>query len=85
MTDLVAELRDAEDRAAQLRLAIRQGPCREHGHDWQFLGGRNAGCADRCGCSVPVNHCAKCGDCDYGDNDEAQAIVRACEQERADG
>lgn len=78
MTDLLAELAATEDRAEALRRAIRQGPCREYGHAWEFYGGRNAGCGDGCNCSVPVNMCNKCGDCDYGDNAEADQIRQHC-------
>lgn len=48
------------------------------GHDWQHAGGCNAGCDHLCRCSVPVNRCAKCGDYDYGDNDEAKHVREAC-------
>lgn len=47
-------------------------------HDWQFTGAYNAGCNKGCTCSVPVYRCAKCGDFDYGDNAEANAIRRDC-------
>ena len=51
----------------------------ERGHDWQSIGGCNAGCdPDYCGCSVPVNVCARCGDSDYGDNDEAEKVRADC-------
>lgn len=50
-------------------------------HDWQFIGGCNAACergvAD-CQCSVPVHECSKCGDCDYGDNAEADRARERC-------
>lgn len=54
-------------------------------HDWQLLGGRWAGCEagdDRCACSLPVNVCRRCGDCDYGENDEAAEILQACKRRR---
>lgn len=52
----------------------------EAGHDWQSIGGRNASCkrGDWCCCSVPVNKCSRCGDCDYGENDDAREIRRQC-------
>jgi hypothetical protein len=56
--------------------------CQHGNHDWQFIGGRNAGCTvdiGDCGCSVPVNECAKCGDCDYGDNSEADQVRAQCQ------
>ena len=76
--DLLLELERAEAKAANLRRQIAQGPCREGGHDWKSSGGANAGCGHDCGCSVPVNVCSKCGDCDYGDNEEAEAIRTDC-------
>ena len=50
----------------------------EAGHDWQSTGGCNAGCGDSCGCSVPVNVCTRCGDCDYGENEEADEVRSRC-------
>jgi hypothetical protein len=52
----------------------------ERGHDWKSVGGCNAGC-DRffCFCSVPVNECRRCGDCDYGENEEADKVRASCE------
>lgn len=52
----------------------------ERGHDWQSIGGCNAGCDEVCGCSVPVNTCTRCGDCDYGENADAEQIRRLCEE-----
>lgn len=77
-TNLLVELERAEAEAARLRREIAQGPCREYGHDWQFHGGANAGCGPDCGCSVSVHVCAKCGDCDYGDNPEAAELRASC-------
>jgi hypothetical protein len=56
------------------------------GHDWQSIGGRNACCdeGDFCSCSVPVNACTRCGDCDYGDNDDADDVRRLCAEKRGD-
>lgn len=54
----------------------------ERGHAWRSLGGCNAGCDEDCCCSVPVNFCSRCGDCDYGDNEEAEKIRRDCEERR---
>jgi len=76
--NLLAQLEQAEAEAARLRRAIAQGPCREYGHDWCLHGGANAGCGPDCGCSVPVHICAKCGDCDYGDNPEGADIRATC-------
>lgn len=68
----------AEAEAARLRREIAAASCAEVGHDWQHCGGKNAGCGPDCGCSVPVNACAKCGDCDYGDNEEADQVRAKC-------
>jgi hypothetical protein len=54
----------------------------ERGHDWQSIGGCNAGCGDWCGCSVPVNVCSRCKDCDYGDNEDARRIRSKCRADR---
>lgn len=68
---------------ARIEREIAQGPCREYGHNWESIGGCNAGCCDDCTCSVPVNHCVKCGDCDYGDNDDAKAARAECAERRS--
>jgi len=78
--NLQAELERVEAEAARLRREIAAGPCREHGHDWQSYGGANAGCCEECSCSVPVNVCAKCGDCDYGQNEIADEVRSECAQ-----
>lgn len=54
--------------------------CRAHGCDMQSVGGANAGCSDGdvCSCSIPVMKCVRCGDCDYGENDEADEVRRCC-------
>ena len=75
---LTDQLAEAEARVAALRREIAAGPCKDYGHTWKFFGGRNAGCGDGCGCSIPVYVCTKCDDCDYGDNDDARAIREAC-------
>lgn len=54
------------------------------GHDWRSIGGANAGCDDVCRCSVPVHQCARCGDCDYGENEEATEVRRECAEMRCD-
>ena len=61
-------------------LAGGEHPCGVLGHKWVFVGGANCGCEDG-GCSVPVHEC-HCGDCDYGDNAEADEIRKRCGWER---
>jgi hypothetical protein len=78
MSDLFEKLTEIEAQAAQIRREIAQGPCREYGHSWKFLGGANAGCGLYCSCSVSVHQCEKCGDCDYGENAEAEEVRRQC-------
>lgn len=53
------------------------------GHDWVFIGGKNAGCSDECSCSVPVHRCSVCGDYDYGDNIEAKEKITRCAERKA--
>ncbi|RWH52193.1 hypothetical protein [Mesorhizobium sp.] len=81
MADLSERLEAARAEVARIEREIAQGPCREYGHQWQSYGGSNAGCNDECGCSVPVNVCSKCGDCDYGDNEEADQVRKNCEEQ----
>lgn len=80
VNDLASQLVEAENRVAQLKLKIQQSDCLVHGHDWIPYGGSNAGCdlGSSCSCSVPVNVCSKCKDCDYGDNEEAKMILERC-------
>jgi hypothetical protein len=66
-------------------LAGGKHPCAVLGHKWIFKGGMNCGCEDAArGCSVPVHECSVCGDCDYGENDEATETRREC-MEATDG
>lgn len=76
------QIEAAKAEVLRLERIAAQGPCREFGHQWKSLGGANAGCGDDCGCSVPVNVCTKCGDCDYGDNDEADRTRQQCAEEQ---
>lgn len=76
--DLQAELADAEGRVEMLKQQIVSGACADVGHTWVHVGGKNAGCRDTCGCSVPVHVCTKCGDSDYGDNEEASVTRDRC-------
>lgn len=56
--------------------------CAIDGHAWRFIGCRSCCCArsdgGTGGCSLPVHKCDTCGDCDYGENDEAARIVDKC-------
>lgn len=80
MTTIGEKLDLARAEVARLERIAAAATCRELGkHDWQSTGGKNAGCGySGCGCSVPVYVCARCGDCDYGDNDEARETVSQC-------
>lgn len=77
--------------AEAMVLAGGAHPCSILGHKWVFRGGRSCGCegVDTDGdywtgnCSVPVYECEGCGDCDYGDNDEASEIMCECEEKHA--
>jgi hypothetical protein len=80
MSDLDNRLAEARAEVSRLERAAAAASCRELGrHEWISIGGANAGCGDRfCACSVPVYECVKCGDCDYGDNDEADRVRGDC-------
>ncbi|KAA5603963.1 hypothetical protein F1188_18250 [Roseospira marina] len=81
MSGLADEIEAAEAHVAALKRCAAAAPCAEVGHDWVPLGGANAGCGPDCCCSIPVHECRRCGDCDYGDNDEAIEIIRACRED----
>jgi len=78
------ELAEAEARAEHLRRRIAAEGCAVAGHDWRMIGGKNAGCGQDCGCSVPVHECRVCGDCDYGENADADQTIGACASGRGD-
>jgi hypothetical protein len=78
MMELLERLADLEAQAEQVRREIAQGPCKQYGHEWELLGGANAGCGNDCACSVPVYRCTKCSDCDYGANGEADEVREKC-------
>ena len=61
-------------------LAGGDHPCAILGHKWVFSGGANCGCPDGY-CSVPVHECEACGDCDYGDNEDAREVRAGCQEE----
>ena len=76
---LANQLDAAEAEVSRLKRVIAQAKCREIGrHEWKSMGGTNAGCSPECTCSVPVYECARCGDCDYGDNDDAATTRAGC-------
>lgn len=81
---LLQNLADAEASVERIKREIASGPCRQVGHSFKHIGGCNAGCNDWCGCSVPVNECTKCGDSDYGQNDDADRVRSMCATERLD-
>ncbi|MGM0584261.1 MAG: hypothetical protein ACQEUZ_06390 [Pseudomonadota bacterium] len=81
---LLDQLAEAEAEAERLRREIAAGPCRKYGHDWQSYGGKNAACDHECTCSVPVKFCVKCGDCDYGDNPEADQTREDCAERKGE-
>jgi len=82
MNGIAKKLEDAKAEVARLERIAGSATCREMGcHDWQSIGGTNASCGDLgkdCSCSVPVLQCRRCGDCDYGDNAEAEETRRKC-------
>lgn len=63
-------------------LAGGDHPCHILGHVWRHIGGANCGCEDG-NCSVPIHECMACGDCDYGDNDDATETRRVCAEAMA--
>lgn len=78
MTDVRAQLEDAQALVERLKRQVAGGHCREVGCDMEHIGGCNAGCGEDCCCSVPVHVCPKCGDSDYGDNPEAAQVRDEC-------
>ena len=65
--------------------------CSANGCKWESTGGCHRGCVDANGdlvwggCSVPVHECPECGDCDYGDNEEANEKRAECARWREAG
>lgn len=79
MSGIAKQLEDAKAEVDRLERLAGSATCREMGcHDWQSIGGTNASCGQFCGCSVPVLQCTRCGDCDYGENAEAEETRRKC-------
>ena len=83
MTRVILErLEAARAEVARLEREVAGAPCAEVGHRWKHIGGRNAGCEHSgCSCSVPVHECQVCGDCDYGNNAEANGVKRSCTEQ----
>lgn len=91
LSDRIAEARANLER---LEREAAGASCAELGHDWKFIGGAHCGCTEIgargrdlvcVGCSVPVHECARCGDCDYGENDEAVEVRAECTANSRDG
>jgi hypothetical protein len=74
---LADEIEEARARLAALEHRALSATCAELGHKMKCTGGANCGCEDG-SCSIPVNTCERCGDCDYGDNDEAREVIARC-------
>lgn len=88
MAELAEKLDAARAEVARLERIAATTTCRELGCNMVSLGGCNCGCMfeDDEGnpvpgqCSVPVNHCSHCGDCDYGDNEDARKYRLDCHE-----
>lgn len=79
MTNLTEQIEIARANLVRLERMAASASCVELGHDWQMLGGRICNCENGY-CSIPVNECKRCGDCDYGDNEEARDIMTKCKE-----
>lgn len=80
----VQQLETARAEVARLERQIAGMTCAERGsHRWKSVGGANCGCEGG-NCSVPVHECEDCGDCDYGDNTEANEKRAGCAQSMRD-
>jgi len=91
MGELAEKLEAARADVARLERIAATANCRELGCDMQSIGGCNCGCEFQDGeivvpgaCSVPVLACTRCGDCDYGDNDEARETRADCHERYGD-
>lgn len=88
MAELADKLEAARAEVTRLERQAMHATCTELGCNMVSLGGCNCGCmfTDDEGhalpgqCSVPVNHCSRCGDCDYGDNDDARSVRSYCHE-----
>lgn len=77
---LLDQITETEARLAQLKRQAASASCAEVGHRWKSVGGANAGCCIDCWCSVQVNECEVCGDCDYGDPARSEIIANCRER-----
>lgn len=83
MGDLAKKIDEAKATLERLERQASAATCAELGqHDWQSFGGCNASCGPDCSCSVPVQECSRCKDCDYGENAEAVEVRRECAERR---
>lgn len=71
MPTLADQIAEAKANLERLEQQALSATCADLGHDWHSIGGCNCGCHADASCSVPVNTCRRCGDCDYGDNADA--------------
>ena len=83
MGSLAQQIDDARANLERLERQASAATCTELGrHDWQSIGGCNAGCCEDCCCSIPVLECSRCKDCDYGENAEATQVRHDCAERR---
>lgn len=81
MGNIAQQIDEAKANLERLERQAAAATCSELGrHDWNSTGGAGCGCENGF-CSVPVNICARCGDCDYGENADAREIRLACRAE----
>jgi hypothetical protein len=78
----LTEQLEARAELARLERIAATATCRELSCDMKSIGGCCACCEEDCSCSVPVHRCSRCGDCDYGDNGEADDIRLNCKMKR---
>lgn len=86
MGDLAQQIDEARAALERLQRQAKGATCAEMGeHDMKHVGGCNAACGEDCCCSVPVHKCTRCGDSDYGENDEAREVRETCAERRSWG
>jgi hypothetical protein len=92
MPELADQIEAARAELARLERIAAHASCADLGCRMVSTGGANCGCVflddedhELPGsCSVPVNYCERCGDCDYGNNDDATEIRRVCREMNPD-